>query len=108
MDKMDFANNLFEAIDTIVDKKLKALQFDRCIVAHLLGSSADILKTQVQIKYQNQILTATPLCPLNSKDDYNQRGVYVLVPNNDFTQELFIIGLTPHVSPKTIEDQQGD
>jgi hypothetical protein len=37
MDKIDIANNLFEAIDTIVDKKLKELAFDRCILCHICG-----------------------------------------------------------------------
>lgn len=102
MDKMDVANNLFEAIDTIVDKKLKALQFDRCIIAHLLGPSDEISETQVQIQYQDQILAATPLCPLNYDEDYWKVGVYVLVPNNDFTQELFIIGKAAAVPPQYI------
>jgi hypothetical protein len=29
------------------------------------------------------------------------------VPNNDFTQELFIIGLAPESHPKTIESTWG-
>lgn len=93
MNKMDVANNLFEAIDTIVDKKLKALKFDRCIMAHIRVKDDEEQKdlSKIEIEYQDQILVAVPLCPI-TESDYG-KGAYVLIPDNDFSNTLFIIGI---------------
>jgi hypothetical protein len=37
----EIAQQIFDAIDIIVDKKLEALEFDRCIVAEILAYKKD-------------------------------------------------------------------
>lgn len=89
MNKMDFANNLFDAIDTIVDKKLKELQFNRCILGHVIQTPDKENNPLYKIQYQDMILFAVPIDDIAeySVDDL----VYVLIPNNDFSNTKFIL-----------------
>lgn len=89
MQYKEIADAIFSAIDIIVDKKLEALEFDRCIVAQVLQVNA--AKNTYYCQYQEQRFwaMANAACTY-SIDDY----VYVLIPQNNFNRyDKIIIGL---------------
>ena len=104
MNKMQYAeiaNQIFDAIDIIVDKKLEALAYDRCIVAKVTGISDSNLK-EYFCSYQDAIFKAI----FNDKNRELEIDsfVYVLVPQNNFQNKKFIIGLAQG-QYKEIENQ---
>lgn len=86
----EIAEQIFEAIDIIVDKKLEALEFDRCIVAEVLAAKRE--KNTYYCKYQDKQFWAAPSAPHASYSigDY----VYVLIPQNNFNRyDKIIVGI---------------
>ena len=51
MNSIDYSNNLFTAIDIIVDKKLKEAKFDRTIRCRVIGPN-DLYATSYKVEYQ--------------------------------------------------------
>lgn len=89
MQYQQIANQIFAAIDIIVDKKLEALSFDRCIVAEIMAKKAD--KNIYYCKFQDQKFWAQPGCAIEQYPIGS--SVYVLVPQNNFKYDKIIIGL---------------
>ena len=87
MQYLDIAKQIFSAIDIIVDKKLKSLDFDRCIVAQVYSIEDGVIKC----KFQDMVFEAHPMNVdiLLTAGDF----VYILIPQNDFANDKFIIGL---------------
>lgn len=83
----DMSESLFQAIDTIVSKRLQAINFDNTDIYSIVDASkADLGKYKVTDG--NVTFTA-----YSTNTDYKEdEAVYVTIPNNDFNQQKLIIG----------------
>lgn len=90
----EITENLFAAIDVIVDKKLSELSFNRTIVVEVLEK---LDEHNYQVKYQNSKFNVySP-----SIYDYKvNETAYVLVINNDINKDKFLIGPTAYYQTK--------
>ena len=80
----DMSESLFQAIDTIVTKRLQAINFDNTDIY----SIADASKAELgEYKVTDGSVTFTAYSQ-NKEDE----AVYVTIPNNDFNQQKLIIG----------------
>lgn len=84
------SENLFNAIDIIIQERLKDLPFDKTI----LGTIVEVIKDKndnilfYMVSYQG--ITFPAYTNLTGLDKGN--SVYVLIPQNDTTNKRFIIG----------------
>ncbi len=86
---MDLQRELFRAIDTITEKKLSEISFDKtieCIITN--DSKADLGEYEVQ--YQDIIVKA--FSNINTVKYAKNENVYVLIPGGDFSNKKTIIG----------------
>ena len=83
--KNEIANNLFEAIDIIVDKKLSSLTFNRTIVGEIIEPADG----GYRVRHQDSTFIAYPA----DRGVSYQSGaaVYVLLPNNSFNNTKIIL-----------------
>lgn len=83
----DISESLFQAIDTIVNKRLQAINFDNTDIY----SIADASKAELgEYKVTDGSVTFTAY---SQNTDYKENeAVYVTIPNNDFNQQKLIIG----------------
>lgn len=88
MQYSEIAKQIFSAIDIIVDKKLESLAFDRCIVAEVTGK-----KTNGQYSCLFQDMTFGARTMNADADILEGDFVYILIPQNNFSNDKFIIGL---------------
>lgn len=86
MNKTEAANNLFESIDVIVDRKLQQLSFDRCVLMKVVKATGN----KYTLKYQDYLQEAYAI---NGYKQYAAGDmVWVLIPQNSFKEEKFILG----------------
>ena len=92
-------NSILSAIDIVVDKRIKEAAYDKAMVAQIVDI-IDTVKGKYKISLQDSITEALTL----QKDASYDIGdnVYVLVPNNDTTQDRIILCATP--SSRSISD----
>ena len=84
------ANNIFSAIDIIVDKKIQEANFDRTIVASIVKSTSTTDITQYQVRYQDSLINAQVT---NGAQYLPGDAVYVLLPQNQLGVQNQILGL---------------
>ena len=86
---MNYADNILDAVDILIDKKISNLPFDKTIRATVVSiENADLLKYKVQ--YQNSTLFAYAV---DSNQKYNvDDEVYVQILSNDFNKSPLIVG----------------
>lgn len=85
INKKEIADSIFAAIDTIVDKKITDLHFNTSIVGKILSKQNGVYTVQYQAQTFNAIALTSVDYPLDSY-------VYVLIPNNDYQKQKFILG----------------
>ena len=88
MTYVDISNNLFEAIDLIVDKKLAEVEFDRTVLVTVKQIPEDS-NGQYQVEWQGAKLEAF------STNDYIYQIddiAYMLIPRNRMDQDKFLLG----------------
>ena len=84
----DISQNLFAAIDTIVDKKIASATYDSTIQATIIDIS-NRSKGRYTVQYQDAVFEAFA----TGGTKYNLRdNVYVLIPTNRFENNKYIIG----------------
>lgn len=90
MNSGQIAENIFGAIDTIIDKKLREAKYDSTISAKIIKVlDSDLGRYEVQ--YQDAKFTVLSVGGgAYQVNDY----VYVLVPTNDFSRDKYILGLS--------------
>ena len=84
------ADNLLDAVDILIDNKVSDLQFNKTIrgkIAEVIDESIG----QYKIQYQNSYFTA--YSKDTSKTYMNNAVVYVLIPENNTSNRMFITGL---------------
>lgn len=83
----NISESLFQAIDTIVNKRLQAINFDNTDVYSIIDASKAELG---EYKVTDGSVTFTAY---SQSTDYKENdAVYVTIPNNDFNQQKLIIG----------------
>lgn len=86
---MNYNDNILTAIDTLIDGRLKELKMDTTIVAIISNIISDYGK-QYEIIYEGQKFTVYSLTEKYKIGD----SVYIKVPQSDFSNRLYIEGLT--------------
>ena len=86
---MGYNNNIIEAIETIVDSKIKDLKLDSTIVAIISKVISEYSK-QYEVQYEGNTLT---VYSLNDKYKVGD-SVYIKIPQNDLSKRLYIEGLS--------------
>lgn len=102
MNQMEISENLFSAIDIIIDKKLESLRANRTIKVKILSDLAG--DYSLTIDYQHQQFKAYSFLNYNFKVG---ELAYALVPNGKISENIILIGPvepTPSLSNKTRED----
>lgn len=93
---MDYNEILLQAVDTVIEARLKGLQYDKtvkCQVVENLGNGAYTVCENDSVKYDATV---------NSEISYSEGDyVYVLVPNGDYANPKIIVG-------KYTEDNEQD
>ena len=98
MADVNLQENLFQAIDTIVQARLANLPYDKTIECEIIDDSRSSIGTYT-VKYQTVTFeTSSNLIGL-SKGDI----VYVSIPQNDFTKEKILIAKKPRVQPREVK-----
>ena len=93
MNRTEVANNLFDSIDVIVDRKLQKLSFDRCVLMQIVAPVSNN-----EGKYHNKYVVKnqnykTEAYALNGYKTYNKGDmVWILIPQNSYKREKFILG----------------
>ena len=90
MHSSEVANNLFSALDVIVDKKLSQLAFDITIIAEVI-ELPQTSEPKYLLQYQDSMFYASLMYQPNFDLRIGDR-VYVLVPQASFKNEKFILG----------------
>lgn len=85
-----YNNNIAEAIDILLNKRLSDLHYDQTVVAEIY-SEVDPEEGHYTVQYQSVILDAWSE---NKTKNYKvNQSVYVKVPQSDFSQKLIIEGV---------------
>lgn len=108
----DIGQELCNAIDIIVQKRLSGLQFDRTIQGTIIGFNESNPNApaiaEYSVKFQDSIITAYATNPniIYEKDT----PVYITVPLNDFSQRKTIIGtaMGVNINSDTIQTWRGE
>ena len=83
----NISESLFQAIDTIVNKRLQAINFDNTDIYSIVDASkADL--GEYKVTDGNVTFTAYSQTTTYKENE----AVYVTIPNNDFNQQKLIIG----------------
>ena len=82
-----YNNNIAQAIDILLNKRLSELHYDQTIIAEIC-EIVDEEAGKYKIQYESVILNAESTDP--SKRYKLNRSVYVKVPKSDFSQKLLI------------------
>ena len=82
----NLSEDLFQAIDTIVQARIANLPYDKTIECEVIEKSKDFPNSYL-VKYQNATFTATTTIGSLEPEEL----VYVSVPENDFKQDKIII-----------------
>lgn len=84
------AENIFNAIDVIVDKKLREAKYDSTIIAKIIKVQDSALG-RYEVQYQDAKFIALSVGGGAYQVNDN---VYVLVPTNDLSRDKYILGLS--------------
>lgn len=84
------AENIFSAIDVIVDKKLREAKYDSTIIAKIIKVQDSALG-RYEVQYQDAKFIALSVGGGIYQINDN---VYVLVPTNDLSRDKYILGLS--------------
>ena len=87
MNKIDITENLFEAIDVIMEQRIRKLQYSQCYLMEVIEQT-NILGVY-RVRYQGHSYKATSLGYPYSPGDM----VWVLAPRNTLDDELTIAGI---------------
>ena len=92
MSDINYNENIYDAISTIIDSHLTQLKNDQTIVATVLQQDKDNPQ-----KYQlsNANMKFWAYSNMENKTYTNNSSVYVLVPNGDYTQKKLILSEVP-------------
>ncbi len=100
-------DNLFKSVDMLIEKKIKQLSFNKTIVGTIVNNEMKevtnnnkLVSYYYLINYSGVILKGylssefSAILKLEQIDSPYKAGdqVYILVPNNDFNNKLFILG----------------
>ena len=98
---MSYADNILDAVDILIDKKIANLPYDKTVRATITAIVDESL-LKYKVKYQNAFLYAYAI-------DSDQRyevddEIYLQIPSNDFNKNPLIIGkvLKTPVSPRQV------
>ena len=101
---MSIEQNLFDAFDILIDRKLQLAEFDKTIKA-IVVECKDETKGIYKIKYQDSLYEVTA----DSGVKYVKNAeVYVLVPGGNFSAEKKIIGTVKAMGANYINAIDGD
>lgn len=84
------AENIFSAIDVIVDKKLREAKYDSTIIAKIIKVHDSALG-RYEVQYQDAKFVALSVGGGAYQVNDN---VYILVPTNDLSRDKYILGLS--------------
>lgn len=87
MNKVDIAENLFEAVDVILDQRIKKLKFSQCYLMEVIEETKTV--GVYSVKYQGHKYKALGTGYVYHKGDM----VWVLAPRNTLEDELTITGI---------------
>ena len=93
-----YNNNIAQAIDILLNKRLSDLQYDQTIIAEIY-EIVDSANGKYKIQYESVILEAEAIDV--TKTYKLNRSVYVKVPKSDFSQKLIIEGAVDSDSTQT-------
>lgn len=99
MNRTDISNNLFAAIDVIVEKKLATLAFDRTVIVKIIGEKDE--RSRYKVEYLNGILYA--YCDNGYEYKLNNMA-YMLIPQNDISNDLLLLGPVAYYRTEIKED----
>lgn len=95
-------DNLFKSVDMLIEKKIKQLGFNKTIVCTIINvekiiNNNELVSYYYLINYSGVILKGylpSEFSKIRQIESPYKVGdeVYVLVPNNDFNNKLFILG----------------
>jgi hypothetical protein len=87
----NYSENLFTAVDMIVNERLKEVSFDQTIVGKIISKEKVGDEWIYQVQSDNITFQATAF---DEEKEYEEDlNVYVLIPGNDYTAEKKILGL---------------
>ena len=89
MNSTDYSNNLFAAIDIILDQKLQKLKADQTIKGKIVAVNKTVSPIIYSIEYQGQIFTATAID--ESIEYITNMVAFILIPQGDMTNNKFLI-----------------
>lgn len=86
---MSYADNILDAVDILIDKKLSNLPYDKTVRATIV-EVVDESVLKYKVKYQNAFLFAYAV---DADQDYRvDDEIYLQIPSNDFNKNPLIIG----------------
>lgn len=94
MNKTEITENLFEAIDVIMEQRIQKLRYSQCYLMQIVApvKNKELKLGVYQVNYQGNNYTATSLgYPYEIGD-----MVWVLAPQNSLEDELTIIGIVDY------------
>ena len=94
MNKTEITENLFEAIDVIMEQRIQKLRYSQCYLMQIVApvKNKELKLGVYQVNYQGDNYTATSLgYPYEIGD-----MVWVLAPQNSLEDELTIIGIVDY------------
>lgn len=83
---MDYNEIICQAIDTIVQKRLESLSFNRTILCTIIDNNQ-----RQKGKYRVQYGSMTFYAYSENNEYNNNENVWVLIPNNDYTAQKLIL-----------------
>ena len=85
----NYENQICEAVDIIASKKIQEAKFNSIVKGSIIELSNSNY-AEYKVKYQDSIFTAYGL---GKSIQYKKDTlVYILIPNNDFTERKIILG----------------
>lgn len=85
---VNYEQTIIDAIELIIDKKLSQFACDKTIIATVMSYENDLKYT---LQFQDVTFTAYALS--NNTIYTKGQQVYVLIPQNDFSNKKFILGV---------------
>lgn len=81
-------DDLFEAVDTLINSRIQKLEYDQTVEAKIV-STTQKAEGIYKVEYQSAIFDAYAN---DSSSYYNNEMVYVMIPKGDFTKQKYIVG----------------
>lgn len=97
-------NNIFSSVKMLADKAVTSYKTDRSVVGTIV-SIQDVATGEYGVEYNSIIITAKSI----GNEQYNIKDkVYLLIPDNDFENTKFILGLSTKNSSNLTEENPID